>query len=457
MNETLATKREREPGKVAFFPRPLPDELLLSTIARFSSLSALSHFKTNEILFGTRSAQFSYDLPARLPHLAAAIGRPDVDTLLLNHTLFPFYTALFDGERRVQVRQAMSDNKPVSWMTRGGTSLVPRPQFLRFCPKCDIENEKIFGSRFWQRVHQLPTSLVCSKHQEILYASSVSTSTVHHRYELLDRPLHQDRPLLRGVESEGLNYLGSLADEGQHLLGSGPEFSLAYSPSLRSLAFEAGYAEAYRSNRLDQARLQADFLSDNTLVLQLWPWLRRRSGQAQRLEWTIWHLVSSKKVSRVSFTYAILKAFLQRRIRKEPRITTVVEVCDFHSECSVLENRRALSQSGYELKQRLQETAEQILAECPPIRVTMAELFRRDPTLELAKRMKNDCFSTFVKEICESTKDFHRRRLKFILTTPGGSEITDRELCLIFGIKDRCALEVLKTDVDEARQPRRIS
>lgn len=447
MNGSINIKKVEFSGEIAFFPNPFPDELLLSTIGRFSALTSLSHFQANEILLGIRSAQFSYDLPARLPHLAATIGRDDVDTLLIDHTLFPFQTALFDAKRRARVRRAMFDNEPVSWMTRGGTSLVPRPQFLRFCPDCDVENEEKYGSRFWQRVHQLPTSLVCSKHRGILYASSVPTSTVHYRHELLARPLQRNQPLLRGVDAEGLNYLALLAEVGRGLLCSGSEISSDSSPSLRSLAFEAGYAESHRPKRLDQARLQADFLSDNALLFQLWPWLRRRSGRIQRLEWLIWHLVESKKVSRVSFTYAVLKTFLLRKIRKAPKIMGDSEVCDFYAERSVLESRRKLLESAQSFEERLQETAAKILAECPPIRVTRAEISRRDPMLELARRMKAGSFKDAIDQVCESTVEFHRRKLKFIMDSPGGRNIADRELCLLFGFKDRKDLEELKSEI----------
>lgn len=87
------------------------------------------------------------------------------------------------------------------------------------------------------------------------------------------------------------------------------------------------------------------------------------------------------------------------------------------------------------------------LAECPPIRVTRAEISRRDPMLELARRMKAGAFKDSVDQACESTVEFHRRKLKFIIDSPGGRDIADRELCLLFGFKDRKDLEKLKSEI----------
>ena len=152
-------------------------------------------------------------------------------------------------------------------------------------------------------------------------------------------------------------------------------------------------------------------------------------------------------MSRVSFTYAVLKTFLLRKIRKAPKIMGDSEVCDFYAERSVLESRRKLLESAQSFEERLKETAAKILAECPPIRVTRAEISRRDPMLELARRMKAGSFKDAIDQVCESTVEFHRRKLKFIMDSPGGRNIADRELCLLFGFKDRKDLEELKSEI----------
>ncbi len=154
------------------FPRPKPDELLYSVIARSAvHVGTWSPKQLLETLYGHRGTLAVPDLPsslARLVGLCAAWGMT-VKELAYRHTLLPYYTHFLHPGERTRVLEAM--------FHRGGhlhvrlgicASTVVRIPFFRLCPACIGEDLTQCGETYWRRAHHLPGVVVCAAHAEVL-------------------------------------------------------------------------------------------------------------------------------------------------------------------------------------------------------------------------------------------------------------------------------------------------
>jgi len=127
------------------FPDPHPDELLYSICARYSEKM---HYPSEETiileLFGKRRIKPVIDLPSHLDKLVGSL--PDgytSDYFIDNHTLLPYYGAFLPPERLSKLRSDMRGDRGPSIHMRAGVvgSLVPLPEWLRFCPLCVTEHK----------------------------------------------------------------------------------------------------------------------------------------------------------------------------------------------------------------------------------------------------------------------------------------------------------------------------
>lgn len=161
-----------------WFPQPYEDETLYSIIARlWHYLGRPRSSVVNRAVVGRRSWAPLSRLPVQLDGFLRhpAWTRRDVDRLIDEHTLFPFYTAFVGSEVRTKVRRSMyvAGAGPQKLLGLGSFG-IPEPQFLRFCPSCSHKMMETAGERWWQRIHQLPGIEVCAVHGEWLVDSSVN-------------------------------------------------------------------------------------------------------------------------------------------------------------------------------------------------------------------------------------------------------------------------------------------
>lgn len=160
-----------------FFPTPYPDEILYSTLGRYSIRSGnLKEIHNFEDLFSTRSCIATVELPVRLD---ALISNMPVDTLytaeyfVKHHTLFPYYAAFIPPERAEEIINTMKDgNGSMTYIKLGLVSYsIDLNQYLRFCPQCFKEDIKIYGEPYWHRIHQIIGVFICPKHKTPIYNS----------------------------------------------------------------------------------------------------------------------------------------------------------------------------------------------------------------------------------------------------------------------------------------------
>lgn len=165
---------------ISYFPQLYPDELLYSACARYKRHVALkSHKDTVEILFKSRTQSATIDLPSniKLLHEQFNLDFITTETLINNHTLFPFYSPFLTIERAAKVGQLMHEN-PKNQGIHGTVGLmsygVSVPKSLRFCKECVKEDQLTYGEIYWHRNHQIPGVYFCYKHHQLLSDTAVS-------------------------------------------------------------------------------------------------------------------------------------------------------------------------------------------------------------------------------------------------------------------------------------------
>ncbi|NRD76568.1 TniQ family protein [Bacillus sp. BRMEA1] len=173
-----------------FFNTPYPDELFYSICARFHKRSGNVYEKaTIKDLFSSRSITASAFLPSGINALIANMppfANYNAEQFIINHTLYPFYSAFLPLRQAEEIYQSMLSNDGKDIYVRAGISAsgIPQIKFLRFCKHCyEIDMAK-YGEPYFHRLHQISGIECCLEHYTPLYNSSVLTSGGgKHRFE----------------------------------------------------------------------------------------------------------------------------------------------------------------------------------------------------------------------------------------------------------------------------------
>lgn len=160
-----------------WFPEPYEDETIYSILARlWVYLGQPNNSALLRAIFGRRHWVAMTQLPCQLDAFKASCGLTDadIDRLIDDHTLLPFYTAFATETVREQARAQMRGSTNGLQFTLGiSTSPVPAPTHLRFCQSCMAEMIRAEGEAWWRRIHQLPGITVCAIHADPLLDSIV--------------------------------------------------------------------------------------------------------------------------------------------------------------------------------------------------------------------------------------------------------------------------------------------
>lgn len=164
---------------IGFFPKPYPDEILYSVLARYHIRSGnRSPKETQKELFNSQNTVATADLPCNLNSLIEnlkSFSNHTTEYLIYEHTLYSFYNVFLPLKRATIVIDSMKAVYGGNIHTRTGimASLVTMLRFFRFCPQCLEEDLQKHGEAYWHRLHQTPGVLVCPVHAMRLDSSTV--------------------------------------------------------------------------------------------------------------------------------------------------------------------------------------------------------------------------------------------------------------------------------------------
>lgn len=159
---------------LAFFPDPYMDELLYGVCSRYHLWSGNLYFRdTVEDLFGSGGVKPVIDLPSHIDALVSRLptgANYTSESLIHNHTLYPFYAPFLSLHRAEQIMSDMRGNCGGGIHTRAGIMAggVCVPTHLKFCPECVKSDYEQFGEPYWHRLHQSPGVSVCLEHRFFL-------------------------------------------------------------------------------------------------------------------------------------------------------------------------------------------------------------------------------------------------------------------------------------------------
>ncbi len=252
---------------LGFFPTLYPGELLYSGIARYQIRSGnISPKSTIEELFNSRTITATADLPCGLDNLVLNLpsySAITADSLIQNHTLYPFYAPFLPPKRAKRVKESMKSSKGGNIHTTAGVmaSSLLTPEFLRFCPECSVENLEKYGETYWHRIHQIQGVIFCPIHHIPLQNSQIPIQGMNkHQYEAATELNCQIKDLdinYSPTETKQLIHLAQ--DIAQLWENSYPSRTLEwFSKRYRTLLIGRGYANV--SGRVKQEKLIDDFL-----------------------------------------------------------------------------------------------------------------------------------------------------------------------------------------------------
>lgn len=163
-----------------FFPKPYPDELLYSIIARYCIQSGnINVIYSSEDVFGreNRNLAISPELPGNIDLLVANLPKNtklSSDSFIYNTTLFPYIAAFLPEYRAREVYNIMRAGQTSVIYNKAGlvSGSIKSNRMFRFCPKCIEKDTKRYGEAYWHRSHQVTGVFICPIHKEPIYDSS---------------------------------------------------------------------------------------------------------------------------------------------------------------------------------------------------------------------------------------------------------------------------------------------
>lgn len=251
-----------------FFPAPYPDELLYSTLARYYAWSAnISPKAALQELFGRTTVVATFDLPSHIESLVQNLpfgSKHTVESLIQQHTLYPFYAPFLPADRAETVFDSMSGHYSGDIHTRAGimASAIPQINFFRFCPICLREDSEKHGEPYWHRVHQIAGVLICSVHQVRLQNSTVKVQGDNrHEFYAADAENCIFKPWIVNYTKSTLDKLTLLSQDVNLFMNQSfsPKSGDWFRKQYQSLLIDKGLATA--SGRIYQKDLIREFVS----------------------------------------------------------------------------------------------------------------------------------------------------------------------------------------------------
>ncbi|WP_144572305.1 TnsD family Tn7-like transposition protein [Bacillus paramycoides] len=158
---------------ICYFPTPYENELLYSIIARYHYHSGhKSKRETLLRLLGSDAKKFDVDAPSGVDLIVEKLKGISkgltADYFIENHSILPFFRQFIESNYYHKVLLKVKGQPGVSYGTRIIREFdddVKRKEHIYFCRKCLKDQFEMYGEGFWNRFHQVPGVLVCTKHK----------------------------------------------------------------------------------------------------------------------------------------------------------------------------------------------------------------------------------------------------------------------------------------------------
>ncbi|MDJ0632624.1 MAG: TnsD family transposase [Xenococcaceae cyanobacterium MO_188.B29] len=252
---------------LGFFPTLYPGELLYSGIARYQIRSGNLSPKSNiEELFNSRTITATADLPCGLDNLVQNLpsySSITVESLIQNHTLYPFYAPFLPPKRAREIKESMKSARGGNIHTLAGimASSIYTPQYFRFCPDCLQQDLNKYGETYWYRLHQIQGVIFCPVHKIPLHNSQIPLQGFNkHQYEAAPESNCQINIPKSNYSQTVTQQLIRLAQDLTQLLENAyPSRTLEWlTKRYQTLLRDRGYANT--TGRVKQEKLIDDFL-----------------------------------------------------------------------------------------------------------------------------------------------------------------------------------------------------
>lgn len=166
---------------IAFFPDVYPDELVYSWLARYGVRSGYSHYRAiADDLFTSNTAKPNLEFIMELSQdaIKAMTSSMSLETIILKHTMFPYYARFLPAERRQKAfRLLINMDKSFNDALYSRRFKTQHRQWLRYCPICAKADRQLHGETYWHRQHQLDHIDICPEHGCRLCDSSVGITS----------------------------------------------------------------------------------------------------------------------------------------------------------------------------------------------------------------------------------------------------------------------------------------
>lgn len=162
---------------IGFLPELYPDELVYSWFARYYSRTGYAaYIDAIADFYEKRTVKPDVEFINRLNREAKEIitDVEPMEKLLLNHTMFPYYSRFLNAERRKGAFAAMIQQEG------DAHNLLAIPvnresgfRHVRYCPVCAAQDRKEYGETYIHRSHQMMGVGICFRHSCMLKDSVI--------------------------------------------------------------------------------------------------------------------------------------------------------------------------------------------------------------------------------------------------------------------------------------------
>lgn len=185
---------------LGYFPKAYPDELIYSVLSRaYVGNGFITYREFAQEVQDNKGASPSVEFlgflkPEILEQLKSSYEVGNIDELIMKGTQYPYYTRFYTPERKKQALDALIKGESIIDLIRLTTQKEER--YIRYCPKCVLDDRSNYGETYWHRSHQMKGVNCCHKHGIRLVSSGLilsgKASPNFHTAEIALQDLEED-------------------------------------------------------------------------------------------------------------------------------------------------------------------------------------------------------------------------------------------------------------------------